>query len=194
MIVERKDPVTDPLELRIEVFCSVGHVFGWFLAWRPLPGAGAVSSLIRAARRYRSWSRSFERQTRRARAVRARGVRLIVGGKLAAYVAHANVDVWIGPGSLEVPAGEAEQPPPLVLLVQQRAAKRKAKHANRAAPALSESHDRAGQHDSGRSDQPAGKVSGGRAARAPAQETPTRRKRSAGGVALAGSKRARKKA
>jgi len=192
-IVEREDPVTDPLELRIEVFCSVGHVFGWFLAWSPLPGAGAVSSLIRAARRYRAWSRSFERQTRRARAVRARGVRLIVGGKLTAYVASPNVDVWIGPGSLEIPAGATEQPPPLVLLVQQR--KRKAKEdVNGARGALSTSNDRSGQHDGERTTPPIRGVSCDRAARAPAPQKPARRKRSAGSVALVSSKRARTKA
>jgi hypothetical protein len=80
----------------------------------------AALSLLRAARHYRAWCKSFERRTRRVRAIKARGVRLLVGGKLAAYLTLPDVDVWIGPGSLDAPpALVREAVEPLVLHVQE---------------------------------------------------------------------------
>lgn len=114
----RNDPATDPIALRVEVFVATPQVYGWVLVWQPKHGMNAALALLRGARHYRSWCRSFERKTRRCRRLHARGIRLILGGRLAAYLTLAHVDVWIGPGSLEPEPAQRGPVEPLVLTVQ----------------------------------------------------------------------------
>lgn len=74
------------LTVRVDVFVDTPMVHGWFNAYQPTAVLTPTSDvkLLKGCRVYQSWVNSLKRQSARAVHTKAKGVRLVLDGRVVA--------------------------------------------------------------------------------------------------------------